>query len=80
MADLEKKVAELASQVQSLQEQFDALRAKFFFMEFLFLFLLVGVVGIFLWRRVRDYQALKVKWSRLFEQIFRVAKWSLCQG
>jgi hypothetical protein len=57
--DLEKRLDELTSQVQLLHEQFAGLQATVYFVEVLLLLFFVGGAGIFLWLRVKAYQAMK---------------------
>jgi hypothetical protein len=59
MNNLETRLTELTSQVQLLHEQCAVLQAQMYFLEALLLFFLVSVVGMFLWRKNKDYQAIK---------------------
>lgn len=59
MMEIEKRLTELEQQVRLLHEQMSGLQQKVIFIELLLLFLLVASVGVFLWRKIREYQAIK---------------------
>jgi hypothetical protein len=59
MNNLETRLTELTSQVQLLHERCALLQTQMYFLEALLLFFIVSVVGMFLWRKLTDYQAIK---------------------